>query len=549
MIHANVVVPLLALVTGWAALFPVRRELGPWLYHLLAFLVGSLAWPVAVGVTTLLGTPLTPLMAIVGHVVLVAVVAGTGVLLRDPSHRAPVPAWTFAAWGAAATAAVLVIDRLGRSAIASDSFLHFELSGMWLVHSGRLDALSMGSYGPLVPAMHAVTRTFGGQWTFSPYPVFSLTALALLCVGLAGTAFRGLAWPWRTAASILPVALLAFLPMWRFQTFFVHSNMVSAALLLASVVALLAGAGLLEGIAPAADGVWFLVSGLCAIGMALARPDGIAYAVVVLVVAAVLHARRLVSLRAVAALYGGFLLPALLVFGPAFLRLGLWESPKLPGSWALALLAAVTIIGAATSALPRLAGAGEWLARPGAAARAMLVANLVVAVALTALKPAGFLSSAGNMVGNLFSQGGWGLLWYAVAGIVAVSMALRPVMRLGERESLGGARPRTVFRVRLRGPRAGPRGAPVAVRLVQPARAACGAARVVVLRRRVRRAARMLPAQGRRSTALRPPAPACIHYTGRNRVELRRCRPDRGGVAATQAAASIPSLRPGVGAA
>jgi hypothetical protein len=436
MIHANIVVPLLAVVTGWAALYPVRREMGPWLYHLLAFPVGIMAWTIVAGLATLFGTPFTPAIVIGGHVLLVVAVAGCGLALRDPGHRAAVPAWTWAVWGIAAAGATVLLDHYGRTAVSSDSVVHFEMSGIWLFLTGRLDPLTMGSYGPLVPAMHAGARFFGAQWTFTPYPLFSLTTLAVLGVVLAATAFRKLPLVWRVVASLVAVAILGATPMWLSQSFLVHSNMVSAMLLLGSVVGLMAGAGFLSSVAPAADAAWWLVSGVCATGLALARPDGIAYAVVVLIVAAVIYARRLVSSRALAALYVGFFVTALLVFAPVFAREGLWASTKLPGSVALALLAFTAVVGACTALFPRLGRFGAWLSRPKSAVRLLLVSQVVAIGALTLVRSSGFIYSTRNMVGNLAYAGGWGFLWYAVVGILVVALLFRRATGLGERESL-----------------------------------------------------------------------------------------------------------------
>jgi len=434
MIPANVSLPLLAVVTGWLALYPVRRELGPWFYHLLAFPTGALAWLTTTALTTLTRTHIGIVTVVAGHALLITIVGGLGFLFRDPRNRARVPLWSWAVWGVAATGVVLVLNRLRLTGLAFDSFMHYELSAIWLTRTGSIDPIIMGARGPIVPSIQAGTHFLGGLWTFTTFTVYSLTSLAVLFVLAMGVSFARLGWTWRTIASVVAVSLLGLTPMWVFHSFFVHTNMISATYVLLSIVALLAGAGFLTTVAPPAEGPWWLVAGVFTMGVAGARPDGLAYAVLPLILGGVLYSRRLVGRRSVWGLYAGFGALVLFVVGAVCSRYGLWHSDKLPGRWAAELIALAAILGAVTLLLPKLGAFGEWLSERGNAIRLLIAADLLVILPVTYYKRSNFALSASNMLRNFMFNGGWGFFWYAVAGIVALSFVFAYASGVGELE-------------------------------------------------------------------------------------------------------------------
>lgn len=421
---ANVALVVASLFAGWVALRPAARRLGAWGYHLAAFPIGLLAWPLAAAIADATGALFGAKTAALALVVLaVAGAALAWAFARGERGGERVPAWTYGAWGVGVLAAALLFARIGATAGAYDSMFHYHSWGIWLRDTGRVTAWIAGSYDYLLPSMHAGTLALGGDWTYVVYPVIALHTLALLGYATWRT-LAGLPSRPRLACVAGAVALLATTSPFLFNALYVHSNGVSAMYLLLAVVAL-GGAFGLDAEEPAA--AWGLVAGCAAAGLGLARTDGLAYAFVIFGAAAVLHLRK-PSLRAFAAVLVGYLATLGAVYAEALWRLGLWESRKMDGRTALAMLAATVAFFALAALLARLRAM-----RPLAlGSRAFLAAGALQAaavVALAATRPERFAKAVGAMAGNLFVVGGHGWLWYVLAGVVAVAVAFRSSWR------------------------------------------------------------------------------------------------------------------------
>jgi len=205
------------------------------------------------------------------------------------------------------------------------------------------------------------------------------------------------------------------------HTLNVHSHMASA---LFFTLALLGVYEAFLGRGRTADKTalaWSLVAGLSLGGFALVRTDGLAYAVVVLALAAVLNMvdpnpRRLMGL------HGGLYAVIAIAYGAAFIGLGVWRERKMSGKMAAAVIVATLLFAAASYA-------GPWFSRWFKNTRVLLLTvvgiNLVAIAGAYVLRPAGFAAAVPNMVGNLASAGGYGLLWYFIAGSVLVTLVLR----------------------------------------------------------------------------------------------------------------------------
>jgi len=417
----NFLLVAISLLVGWVALWPCRRLLGPWGYHLASFPIGLLAWPVGAALAEVSGglyhfriAMLSAVMvALIGSLVCWFVAGGEG------STRVPV--WSWFAHGSAVLGLAGFVSAAGYSILGYDSVFHYETWGLWLFDTGRLTPLIVGAYGMFLPSLHAANRAFGGDWTYVVYPVMAAHLLALLGYGLWRTLPAALSRAWRIAIVAAVVVLMATTSPFLFHTLNVHSHMASA---LFFTLALLGVYEAFLGRGRTADKTalaWSLVAGLSLGGFALVRTDGLAYAVVALALAAVLnmvdpHPRRLLGL------HGGLYAVIAIAYGAAFIGLGVWHERKMSGKMAAAVIVATLLFAAASYA-------GPWFSRWFKNTRVLLLTvvglNLVAIAGAYVLRPAGFAAAVPNMVGNLASAGGYGLLWYFIAGSTLVTLVLR----------------------------------------------------------------------------------------------------------------------------
>ncbi|MBE0477412.1 MAG: hypothetical protein IBX62_09975 [Coriobacteriia bacterium] len=417
----NVALVGISLVTGWAALYPARRGLGPVLYHLAALPVGAVGWTLAASLWSFAGSPPSAGTTLLGLTVWATFVAAAARGL-GADGTAEVSWRGYAGFGGAlaALAGGLAASRLTQ--VGFDSYSHYELSGWYLFDTGHISDVIISSRSVLIPALHAADRLMGSDWTYVVYPVFSAHVLAILGWALWAGAFAALEPVRRAAATGFVCLSVALIPAWVFHTWFVHSNMVSAMYLTLSVAAVLAAAGAFSAgsrhaLSPAAAG---LVAGAAAAGLVHARPDGLAYAFVPLALLAVCHVAGLIPRNGVLAAYAGLLVPLAAAYGAAFHRLGLWDG-KLQGRTALALLAATVVFGAATLAVP-MSRIPRWVLSDGNMLKVAALLNVVLVGWLFRQRYGPVFNAVKNMIANLFFSGGWGVTWFALVLALIVSL-------------------------------------------------------------------------------------------------------------------------------
>jgi hypothetical protein len=431
----NVLLVLASFLVGWVALWPARRAMGTWDYHLAALPVGLVGWTVASGVAALAGHAMTPLL------VLPSATAYAGVLFwvlwtRTGPRTGPAPAvWTSVAAGATVLAATLAAASARLTVVGYDSWAHYQASAIYMADHGLPSAITLGQYGPLIPSVIAVGRMFGGDWIYAIYPVMALDLLLLIARGVwrASVPLVGRRVAWGLSAATLLV--FALTPTLLRHAFYVHSQMYSALFLTLAVVPIvLAALRKDDGAEPGSDVdrvlPTLLVSGLATAGLALTRPDGLVYVLVPLLLVIALRLERGWSARRL--LYFTAPLVAVLVvsYGPAFVRLGAWQSGKLSGKVAFASLALIVAAPVAGEVLARW-GRMAWLRRGHGAIRLVLAVDALAIVAAAAVAPSRFATSTHNMLTNLISTGGYGRLWMFIAGVVLVTVALG-VLKCGD---------------------------------------------------------------------------------------------------------------------
>jgi hypothetical protein len=430
MIWAGVAVIALALGTGWAALGPLRDRLGTWGYHLLAVPTGLTAWVLVPLISTLLGTGYEWWVVAAGHATFIAALAVAGWWLgRDANDTSgsSVPPFSWLLAGAAILAAAAFFAYRGLTAISFDSLFHYEISGMWLLDGGQLDALIMSARNVLVPSLHAAARFFGGEWSFVYQPVLSVLGVVVLLAVLYTDAFKDSSRAWRIGLSLALTLALATTPNWLRHSHYAHSNLPSAVYLLYAVAAL----GMASGFAGRrrAEWAWALPAGIVTAGFVLLRPDGLAYLFVPLGLAIVLYLSEKLDVRTYAIFCLSALMPLLAVYAVGFFELGLWESDKLSGSRAAAVLAVSFAACIAGWLLPRAGRFGDWIAGRYNALRLAAAVNIVAAGSVLYLYREGAVPAIQNMLGNLMTEGAWGFFWYAAAAVVALSLVFAGLTR------------------------------------------------------------------------------------------------------------------------
>lgn len=430
----GIVLSVVSLLAGWVGLWPARRHLGAAGYHLAAYPAGLVLWPVTAAVLSVARVgyqPILPYTLITLAVLGIAhvVVRGCrGAQAGDSGNAGvDVPAWSYVAWGGAVVGVSALVALTGYTAAGYDSLFNYEAWGVWLFDQGTFSRSIVGSFGALMPSVHAANRFFGADWTATPYPVLSLHVAALVATGAVRWAKGRVGAAWSAAIALVVLALMVSVPSYVHHTLYVHSHMITAAYLLLALLGLqraYLGAED-DGTAPSdvESDAWLLVSGIASAGLALTRTDGIAYVAIPAVVGTVLWLESGRSWRSQALFVCSAAIPIAVVYGSAFYSFGLWPAKKLSGKKAAVVLAGLTLGAAATLAMGVLPRLRAWL---GHRKRALLlVCALEVAglAGLAALRPSGFAESTGNMVTNLLRTGGYGYLWYFVFGAIAVSLA------------------------------------------------------------------------------------------------------------------------------
>lgn len=415
-----------SLLAGWIGLWPLRHRLGAAGYHLCAYPIGLLGWPLATALGSVLELGFHPIPLYAA--VVVALFAASWAL-RSADDEAPSGTVTpagYLAWGAAVIGLAAAIDLTGYTSALYDSVFHYERWGTWLTVRGSFQREIIESYGAFIPSVHAANRYLGGDWASTPYPVLSLHVAATFAVAVrAWTKDRvGPRASWGITGAF--VLLLVTTPRYLHHSLYVHGHMFTAAYLLLAMYA--AQRAYLPGGVPAEEPssgrrvAWLLVAGLAGGGMALARADGIAYVLVVALTATLMWWEggfrgrdQLVYVAAMAA-------PIAVVYGSAFATLRFWRGGKLTGKRAAVVLGTLGSAAGATLVVGHLGRLTAWFRRGRHALLSVLALEAAAALALVYLRADEIAASGANMMANLLRSGGNGHLWWVALGAIAVSL-------------------------------------------------------------------------------------------------------------------------------
>lgn len=439
----NALLPFASLIIGWLALLPVRRLVGPAAYHMAALPVGLMGWAWMSAWGGVLGLGFSWPYAVAARLLYAALIAAMLFALVGRADNTTAqdirrfPIWTYVGVGGLIGGFSTLVARSGISLFSADSWADYELMGLWLHDTGDLTAATVAIRNVLIPSFHAAARMMGSDWTYAIYPVLALVVCVLVLDEVYVRATPRIGRAWAGGLAIAVVALMASTAPFLMQSFYVHSHMVSALYMSISLIAL--GRAYI----PAEVGyrihaldpsrvrrAWLGLAGLAVAGLILARPDGLAYAVVPLALFVTLWAPGGYSLRSLSTIFATtFALPAI-VFGLTIARYGLWvQDEKLNAVHVVALLIGYTVAALAMSQLPRWRSAAAWLAEDDNVVRLAVAGAALVFGAATVLAREDFGLAMGNMVRNLVHRGGYNSLWVFAVGLVVLTLVTSGLRR------------------------------------------------------------------------------------------------------------------------
>lgn len=430
-------IAIAVLTMGWGVitLGPLRTRITPAIALVAAWPVGLLCWSLAAAIHSLTATGFSPwLTPLFGTIAAFAVALGlariahrVGSLDRTAVEPGPRSQATRSfAYPLQVISALAVSGILGASFSAAGAFFFtadswggYASTAVRLADTGVLFERVMSERAALIPSVTAGYRAFGGEWPYSIYPLTAVATVLLLALLLMQdrnepSARRGLA---GKLSALAAAAGLVAVPFFMVNAFYVHSHLLTALYLLLATGAVAFAARDEHGAL-----AWLALAGVGAAGIALARPDGFVYALVPLAAGSSIALRAGAhASRRVAALYAPHFALVLTVFGAAYVRNGVWVSPKLSGRLALAMIGAHIVAGTFVWVLSRWAPARRVAGRYSLAVLlGLFAAGFAGLMLLSDLAP----QVAQTMSGNLLREGLWFSLWYLVPGLVILGSAI-----------------------------------------------------------------------------------------------------------------------------
>ena len=409
-------------VVGWVALWPARTRLGAVAYHLAALPTGLMAAPLGLVVSSVSKRPLDALSAAGGAILLIAFLWVVQRLVLDgraAGTRVGPRSFLVAAGAVLGFGALFGFLRF--SATNYDSISSYWPLGVELSRKGAYNVLIASARSPLIPSMNAIHVLFGSDWAYVIYPMLGVTVALWLAWALWSGHLSGPSFEPKTKRLVAGgvVAFLVLEPSYVFNTFMVHSQMISALYMLVAL------SGIWMAVRPDreyVDDAFLVVAGVAAAGLALARPDGLAYQFVPVAVAISALTISKVRWQSVAAFFAPAVLLVAGAYSAAFLRLGLWKAPKLGGTTTLAIL----VILALSASGPWLVQSIERIVPFRVSGERFLGVFVPVAavlmVAVLVLKWSSARIALANAGINLFlGEGGYFYLWYAVVILLVLA--------------------------------------------------------------------------------------------------------------------------------
>ncbi len=421
---------LVTVLIGWASLWPLRSRLGSVAYHLAAFPTGLMGWGFVASVSIALHTGYSWVLACASLLAFCGALfaAGTWISRSERPAEKPVALWSFAVWALVIGGFTAVMAAWGISAYSHDGWAQYELYSWPLFDNGTAAIKLLGERMLIPSAFHAAYHLFGGEFAGFVYPVLSLHIAALVGFGTARAARPA----GRAAALVVPLVVVTVMVghvTYLFMSIYVHSHTISALYLL------MAGLGIkyaferanASGSQPVLSPSWLLFAGIGLAGIFLARPDGPAYAMA----AVLLAAFALVRSRAGREETGWFFAPTVILAGAytaaTILNQGMWTTEKISATTLIGFTALYAAIWAGLRFVPL--ARSDWLASGNNTLALLVALESVGLVWLFRILGEQANATIFAMTTNLLEQGGWRSFWPLITAMVVVSMVLRPNLR------------------------------------------------------------------------------------------------------------------------
>jgi len=423
----------LFVLVGWGALWPARRCLGPWGYHIAALPVGILAAPLAATCSTLAHRPLDALSVAAGAVLLIGVLQVVLRVAAAPTECSATVGWRSFALASTALFGLAALLGLVRLTVSNnDSIVSYWPLGVQLARTGAFTTTLAATRSALIPSMNAIHVVFGSDWAYVVYPMLGATMLCWLAFTLLSGPLRASARRHARWIAFVAVLALALEPSFIFHSLFVHSHMVSGLYFLMSLTCIWFASRPQNADRTAPLTIaWYVVGGACTAGFALARPDGLAYQFVPVIGAISALTLTRVDRRHVLAFFGPLLFIEGAVYAATYATIGFWDSAKLDGRTTAAILLAL----AASAVAPWIVQTVDRVSPVRLGGERFFSAVVLAAGIVTAGALALSWETAGpaldtartNLLGG---AGGYFYLWYGVIALLVLSAlsgdALRP---------------------------------------------------------------------------------------------------------------------------
>jgi hypothetical protein len=434
---SSIALVTLTILAGTSSLWPMRDQLGTILLLICALPIGLLAWTF-VTAAAVIGNSYGVVTIAVGLALFILVVRGVVAFTARDSRSEdvrtdrPVNVVGLGAGGAGYLLTSALLALAGVTVTTADSWKGYWPLGVMIESQGSYDSYLPSARGFLLPSISAASRFLGGEWEYVIYPLLAGVLLLGILAALYRADLRALS---KGPAALIAGGVALFMltdPSFLYHSFYVHSHLVSGAYLFLALAGLRFAFDPSTGRRTQAAPAWLVIAGASTAGLAMARPDGLAYSFipVAVVVAVLADDRREGSDEA--AFFGPLLIVLGVPLASAYLEVGVWEAAKLSGWMALAIYG--LIVGAAL--LPRLLRAfARKLAfqlRSEHVVRTAIALGAVLVLAAAMVRWEIMSLAAQNARVNLFAVNGqYAWLWPSLAVVLAVSFLSGDAWRSG----------------------------------------------------------------------------------------------------------------------
>lgn len=415
----------LTVLVGWATLWTSRERLGALCFHLSALPLGLLGWTFVTAISVVTGR-YNVLTVAAG---LLLFIASMSALIKHvaPGLKSTRPASAnlpeCAGAGAAYLGATFLLTAVRITATTADSWKAYWPLGVMIEKQATFSAYLPSARGFVIPSFSAGSLFLGSEWEYVVYPLLACVVVLSVSSMLALTDLRPMG---KKAGGAIAAAAALFLitdPSFLYHALYVHSHLLSAAYLFFALAGIRLAFEPDSGRETASAPLFLVLAGSSTAGLAMTRPDGLAYALIPVVIAVSVLADRRRESRDRWSFFGAFALITGVSLAASYIEVGVWRAEKLSGLVAAALYVLVVAI-AFVPELVRKVGSRSGISIES---RHLVWAAMLSGSALTLsaalLRWDVFSMAVLNARVNLFRAGGaYSLLWPSLFLVLAASI-------------------------------------------------------------------------------------------------------------------------------